>query len=281
MNRLERSFSIGAATLLTALALGCAAKTPSTTPATAKGAQPAPPATLDLTLTAEVPQTPAVLSIGHDGSVGKKAGEPVTFTSKAVVPPNHKLQVNVVGTSWTVPLAPAGKDSWGSTATVPSDIRTGAYNVQAQLLDPGGAEISQALAKDAIQIVPAKGPCETLTDTLAEIRIPFDYDDASLSSEAKAKLEQVVGAIKNSGLTTYELTIEGHCDARGTTKYNTALGQRRANTVRQYVATLGLIDAKSIRAVSFGKERPLVQGDDEAAYAANRRAEFKIACSAR
>lgn len=279
MNRLKRSLAAGALTLLAALALGCAAKTSTTT--TPKEAPAPPPSTLDLTLTAEVPQTAAVLSISHDGSLGKMAGEPVTFTSKAVVPPGHKLQVNVVGTGWTVPLAAAGKDTWGSAATVPSDIRTGSYNVQAQLLDPSGAEISQALAKDAIQIKPAKGPCELLTDTLAEIRVPFDYDDSSLGADAKAKLEQVVAAIKNSGLATYELTIEGHCDARGTTKYNTALGQRRANTVRQYVATLGLIDAKSIKAVSYGKEKPLVQGDDEAAHAANRRAEFKIACSAR
>jgi len=67
------------------------------------------------------------------------------------------------------------------------------------------------------------------------------------------------------------VTIEGHCDERGTRDYNIALGERRANAAKNYLASLG-IDAGRITTVSYGKERPAALGSDEAAWAQNRRA---------
>jgi len=67
------------------------------------------------------------------------------------------------------------------------------------------------------------------------------------------------------------VTIEGHCDERGTREYNLALGERRANAAKNYLATLG-IDPSRISTISYGKERPVAMGSDESAWAQNRRA---------
>ncbi len=69
--------------------------------------------------------------------------------------------------------------------------------------------------------------------------------------------------------------MEGHCDERGTTDYNLALGEQRARAARDYLASLGVASAR-MRTVSYGKERPLVPGDDEQSFAQNRRAHFAV-----
>ena len=69
------------------------------------------------------------------------------------------------------------------------------------------------------------------------------------------------------------LLIEGHCDERGTNEYNLALGERRANAVKRYLVDLG-VPGNNLRTVSFGEERPAVQGHDESAWKYNRRADF-------
>lgn len=69
----------------------------------------------------------------------------------------------------------------------------------------------------------------------------------------------------------WQVTVEGHCDERGSTEYNLALGERRAATVKQYYQDFG-IDPKQIKIISYGEERPAVQGHSEKAWAKNRRA---------
>ena len=75
--------------------------------------------------------------------------------------------------------------------------------------------------------------------------------------------------------TTWTVTIEGHCDERGTAEYNLALGERRAVAARAYLVSLG-VSADRLRTVSYGKEFPFDPGHDETAYAKNRRAHFVI-----
>ena len=72
-----------------------------------------------------------------------------------------------------------------------------------------------------------------------------------------------------------KVEIQGHADERGTTQYNMALGQRRANKVVKYMESNG-ISSSRLRAVSYGEERPLAMGNDDSAWSQNRRAEFKI-----
>jgi peptidoglycan-associated lipoprotein len=73
----------------------------------------------------------------------------------------------------------------------------------------------------------------------------------------------------------YKLVVEGHCDERGTAEYNLALGEKRATEAAKYLSDLG-IEKERIKTISYGKEMPLDQGHDEAAWAKNRRAHFVI-----
>jgi peptidoglycan-associated lipoprotein len=104
---------------------------------------------------------------------------------------------------------------------------------------------------------------------LADVR--FEYDSATLTDEARATLEK--HALWLQGRRDVRMTVEGHCDERGTVDYNLALGEQRARAARDYLVSLG-VAADRLRVVSFGKERPLDVGHDEAAWARNRRAHF-------
>ena len=106
---------------------------------------------------------------------------------------------------------------------------------------------------------------------LADIR--FLYDSSALTDEARGTLEK--HALWLQGQRGTSVVIEGHCDERGTTEYNLALGEQRARTTREYLVGLG-IDASRLRVVSYGKERLLDPGADEAAHARNRRAHFNV-----
>lgn len=99
----------------------------------------------------------------------------------------------------------------------------------------------------------------------------FGYDQSTLSPTAKAALKKNTEWLKSHSNLT--LQIEGHCDSSGSVEYNLALGERRAKSVRAYMQSLGA-DSKKLSIISYGKERPLVQGDDEAANSKNRRANF-------
>jgi peptidoglycan-associated lipoprotein len=103
--------------------------------------------------------------------------------------------------------------------------------------------------------------------------IHFDYDSAGLTDEARATLEK--HALWLQGHRDVKVTVEGHCDERGTVEYNLALGEQRARATREYLVSLG-VAADRLRVVSFGKERPLDPGNDEAAWAKNRRAHFAV-----
>ncbi|HVH27317.1 MAG TPA: peptidoglycan-associated lipoprotein Pal [Vicinamibacterales bacterium] len=101
----------------------------------------------------------------------------------------------------------------------------------------------------------------------------FDYDSSELSQVAQTALNENAVALKR--YPTWTITIEGHCDERGTPEYNLALGERRAVAARAYLVSLG-IPADKLRTVSYGKEFPFDPGHDEAAYGKNRRAHFVI-----
>lgn len=103
--------------------------------------------------------------------------------------------------------------------------------------------------------------------------IPFDLDSASLSPAATEAVKTVVACLTKNR--TWTVSVEGHADERGSTQYNIALGERRARSVADYLLNAG-IEKNRVATVSFGEERPASQGHDEAAWAANRRVEFKV-----
>jgi peptidoglycan-associated lipoprotein len=101
----------------------------------------------------------------------------------------------------------------------------------------------------------------------------FDFDSAEVSAAGQAVLDANAEILKRHP--TWVVTIEGHCDERGTAEYNLALGERRAIAARNYLVTLG-VPASSLRTVSYGEEFPFEPGHTEEAYARNRRAHFVI-----
>lgn len=104
----------------------------------------------------------------------------------------------------------------------------------------------------------------------AEI-VYFGYDEATLTKEGMARLDAIAEHMKAHS--ELKISIEGHCDDRGSTEYNLALGQRRSDSVRKYLRTLG-IGEERLASVSFGEERPAESGQGEQFWAKNRRAEF-------
>ena len=118
-----------------------------------------------------------------------------------------------------------------------------------------GADCESRLARDFV---------ENTTDTVF-----FAFDSSSLSAEAQAALDTQVAWLKKHD--DVNVIVQGHCDDRGTREYNLALGERRANAVKQYLVSQGIVESR-ISTISYGKERPAVLGNNEAAWAQNRRA---------
>jgi peptidoglycan-associated lipoprotein len=100
-------------------------------------------------------------------------------------------------------------------------------------------------------------------------RVFFDTDQSTVREDGRQTLNRQAEWLKKYG--QYQITVEGHCDERGTREYNFALGERRANAARQYLIAQG-IPAARIKTISYGKENPDPPGSDEAAWARNRRA---------
>ena len=101
----------------------------------------------------------------------------------------------------------------------------------------------------------------------------FELDSSEVSANGRKILDDNAALLKRYG--NWAITIEGHCDERGTAEYNLALGERRAAAARAYLVALG-ISADRLRTVSYGKEFPFDPGHDESAFSKNRRAHFVI-----
>ena len=100
-------------------------------------------------------------------------------------------------------------------------------------------------------------------------RVFFGYDSAELDSDAKELLQAQAAWLKQYNKAS--ITVEGHCDERGTREYNLALGERRANAAKDYLMTYG-VSSDRISIVSYGKERPVDSGSSPLAWSKNRRA---------
>jgi peptidoglycan-associated lipoprotein len=145
---------------------------------------------------------------------------------------------------------------------VPVETRGGA--AVAPATGPGGQTQVQPVQADTASATQA-GPVN-----VARI-IYFDYDSNVIKPEFQSVLDAHARFLKQNG--SRHIVIEGHTDERGGREYNLALGQRRSEAVRRALELLGVRDTQ-LEAVSFGKEKPAVPGNDESAWAQNRRAEI-------
>ena len=114
---------------------------------------------------------------------------------------------------------------------------------------------------------------DVLNDRQPLADVPFDYDSAVLSAAARSTLDEHADILKT--YSTLTILIEGHCDERGTVEYNLALGERRGNSIFNYLVSLG-INSSRLKTISYGKEFPLDPGHNEVAWGRNRRGHFEI-----
>lgn len=133
---------------------------------------------------------------------------------------------------------------------------------------PGPAETAPS-TDSGVTDAPVPGSQADFLAKVSSDRVFFGLDQFDIDAEDRATLDSQAGWLKQ--YPQVRVTIEGHADERGTRDYNLALGERRANSAKNYLATLG-IDANRISTISFGKERPDALGSDEASWARNRRA---------
>ena len=157
----------------------------------------------------------------------------------------------------------------GTTTVTPAKSTT--YTVTAS--GPGG----NADATVSIAVNTPAPVTEAKTSSIDELFLQevadayFDYDSAELRPDARQAIQKDAAFFKQ--YPTMRVTIEGHCDERGSTEYNLALGQRRANAVMQYLVSLGIPESR-LNATSWGKEKPFCMEATEACYAKNRRGHF-------
>ena len=137
----------------------------------------------------------------------------------------------------------------------------------------GGAGAGSGIASSELAGQPTPGTQEDLAVSVGD-RVFFDYDSVVLNPEATGVLDGQAAWLKQ--YPDVIVTIEGHADERGTREYNLALGDRRANAVKNYLMALDIGQARLLT-ISYGEERPADPGHDETAWAQNRRAVTTVA----
>ncbi|HEX3377440.1 MAG TPA: peptidoglycan-associated lipoprotein Pal [Candidatus Acidoferrales bacterium] len=156
----------------------------------------------------------------------------------------------------------------GTQRVTPQDSTT--YTISAT--GPGGSADANVRITVSAPAPPAARSSEPTMQQLFEREVKdayFDYDKADIRTDARDNLSQTAQFLRS--YPQVKIVIEGHCDERGSTEYNLALGDRRAAAAKQFLASLG-ISADRMETVSYGKERPFCTASNEACYTQNRRA---------
>jgi peptidoglycan-associated lipoprotein len=148
---------------------------------------------------------------------------------------------------------------------------------------PAPAAVGETPVKEAppapVAVAPATPPAEAPGVAVTEEKLSqfddvrFDFDKSEVKEDGRKACRVVADYLKKRPQA--KILVEGHCDERGTSEYNMALGERRATAVLTYLVSLGVPKA-ALSTVSFGKEKPLDPGHDEGAWAKNRRAHFVL-----
>ncbi len=132
---------------------------------------------------------------------------------------------------------------------------------------PQTTQAQPVTAQPAVREGPAPGSQEDLDLNVGSL-VFFNYDQSDLTSEAQATVTRWAEWLRQYPAVT--VTLEGHCDERGTREYNLGLGERRASSARNFLVALGIDDSR-LGTISYGKERPVCGGSNEACWSQNRR----------
>jgi peptidoglycan-associated lipoprotein len=182
------------------------------------------------------------------------------------------LTAIVAACSKKPPPAPAPAPAPAPTVNQDSINRVRAAEAARAAADRARADSiarANAAAAEAARLAAARAEARRKLDAV----VYFDYNIDEIRDDQKATLDAKVAILQANG--DVRIRIAGHTDDRGSDEYNLALGQRRAAAVRRYLAARGIAENR-FDVESFGEQRPASQGEDEAAWAKNRRAEFEI-----
>jgi peptidoglycan-associated lipoprotein len=222
------------------------------------GCKKPPKATQPVTKeTTPAPATPTVTLQASPTSVNKGESSTLSWNSTDA-------------TQLTIDQGVGPVTAQGSTKVTPSDTTT--YTITAT--GPGGNASATASVNVNAPPAPVEQPRQPSLDELflKEVRDAyFDTDKSDLRPDARAALSKTADFLKN--YPSIKVTVEGHCDERGSTEYNLGLGVRRANAVTQYLVSLG-VSADRLNPTSFGKEKPFCTESNEACWQQNRRGHF-------
>jgi peptidoglycan-associated lipoprotein len=227
----------------TVFTVGCKKKPVATTPPPAPVEQPKPQPTVTLS--------------ADPTSITKGSSSTLSWTS------TNATQLTIAPEVGTV-------NAEGSTKVSPSDSTT--YTITAS--GPGGsanatARVTVSTPPPPVETKPEVDPNELFTREVRDAY--FDFNKADIRADAREALTKTADFLRN--YPQFRVTIEGHCDERGSTEYNLALGDRRAGAVKQYLVSLG-ISADRLTTVSFGKEKPFCTQSNESCWQQNRRGHF-------
>jgi len=227
---------------LTLVVAGCNKKPPKATPST----YTPPPAAVKPTVSLSADKT----------TINPGESAKLTWTSTDASNVSIAPEVGAVTAQGTTTVTPARSTTYTITAS-------GAG---------GNADATVSIAVNTAPVTEAPKTSSIDELFLQEVADAyFDYDSAELRPDARQAIQKDAAFFKQ--YPTMRVTIEGHCDERGSTEYNLALGQRRANAVMQYLVSLGIPENR-LNATSWGKEKPFCMEATEACYAKNRRGHF-------
>ena len=175
----------------------------------------------------------------------------------------------------TTPKGTADSSGSGSAGTSSASIDPagGDASILEDLINTplGGPSTEAGLQEDSLSASIEPGSQEDLIVNVGD-RVFFNYDSAELDADAQELLQYQAAWFKEHNI--LEITIEGHCDERGTREYNLALGEKRAHAVINYLNGLGVFPIRNT--ISYGKERPAVVGSNDGAWSQNRRSVTKV-----
>lgn len=194
----------------------------------------------------------------------------------------HLLRVTVIVLVSIVLLAGCGRQAGTVEPEPADDMMASEDDAMMEDMDSETALSEEEIAERAIMAEEQARQAEAMRQAeIAQMAaaafvnedVHFAFDSSLLDAQAERVLEQKAAWLQDNADATVQ--IEGHCDERGTSAYNLALGERRANSVQEYLTVLG-VDPARLSTISYGEEQPLDPGHDEAAWSRNRRAHFVI-----
>lgn len=250
-----RTRSLGKLVLLSLMALamgaaGCKHKAAAVQP------PPPPPAAAP----APPPATPTVTLQASPTTVQQGQSSTLTWSSTNATALNLTPGVGNVSPQGTTSVTPNTSQTYTITATGPGGSANANVRVTVTPPPPPRAAASQPSIEELF--------AQEVQDAF------FDYDKADIRADARDALSKTAQFLRS--YPQIKVTLEGHCDERGSTEYNLALGDRRAQAAKDFLVSLG-IGADRVQTVSYGKERPFCTTHDEACWQQNRRGHFVMA----